>query len=155
MAQLAGVRQSYQDPVRREDLLDLIADVSPDENPLSTVLGTTSVSNTLHEWAEFYETRPSSNSKSIEGDDNTYADLAQPTRKNNITQIIKEVFAVSETALDVEGIVPMDAYNQEKARAMKRWKRKLEYAVLRGTKASGSSGVAREMDGLISVTIQD
>jgi hypothetical protein len=136
------------DTTRREDLLDRIADVSPDSNYLSTILGNVGVSQTLHEWTEYYQSRPTSNSTAVEGDDNTFADLTQPDKKNNITQIIKEVFAVSETDITVNKVSPKDAYNREKGWAMRRWKNKLEYAILRGSKTSGSSGVAREMDGI-------
>ncbi len=155
MAQLAGTRQTYMDTVRREDLLDRIADISPDSNYLSTILGTVEVSQTLHEWSEVYESRPSSNSKSVEGDENTFSDTTQPTKKSNICQIIKEVFAVSETDITVDKVSPKDAYAQEQGRAMRRWKNKLEYAILRGTKASGSSGVAREMDGIRNIVATD
>lgn len=153
MAQLAGVRHSYMDTMRREDLLDRIADVSPDSNYLTTILGTADVSQTLHEWAEYYEARPSSNSKSVEGDENSFSDLSQPSKLNNICQIIKEVFATSETDIVVKKVSPQDAYAQEMARAMRRWKNKAEYAVLRGTKASGASGVARETAGIIQFTM--
>lgn len=153
MAQLAGVQHTYMDTTRREDLLDRIADVSPDSNYLTTILGTVDVSQTLHEWTEYYISRPTTNSTSVEGDENTFSDLTQPTKKNNITQIVKEVFAVSDTDITVNKVSPKDAYAREMGWAMRRWKNKMEYAVLRGTKASGSSGVAREMDGIIAQTI--
>jgi len=35
--------QTIQDTSRREDLADIIADVSPDETPLSTMFATTRV----------------------------------------------------------------------------------------------------------------
>lgn len=155
MAQLTGVHQTYMDTTRREDLLDRIADVSPDSNYLSTILGVVPVSQTLHEWTEYFEARPTSNSKSVEGDDNVYADLAVPTKKNNICQIIKEVFAVSETDVIVNKVSPKDAYAREMGWGMRRWKNKLEYAILRGTKASGSSGVAREMNGIRNIVVAD
>ncbi|MBM4401857.1 MAG: hypothetical protein FJ044_01270 [Candidatus Cloacimonetes bacterium] len=41
--------QTYDDSARREDLLDIIGDVSPDNNPLSTMLATATASQTLHE----------------------------------------------------------------------------------------------------------
>lgn len=151
MAQLAGVSQTYMDPGRREDLLDQIQDVSPDANYLTTILGTVSVSQTLHEWTEYYTSRPTDNSgKTVEGDDNSFSDLTQLARKNNICQIVKEVFAVSETQVTVDKVSPKDAYAREMGWAMRRWKNKAEYAVLRGTKASGSSGVAREMNGILA-----
>jgi len=155
MAQLAGVQHTYMDTTRREDLLDRIADVSPDSNYLSTILGTVPVSQTLHEWTEYYQSRPTSNSKSVEGDENSFSDLSQPTKKNNIAQIIKEVFAVSETDIVVNKVSPKDAYARELGWAMRRWKNKLEFAILRGTKASGSSGVAREMNGIRNIVVSD
>jgi hypothetical protein len=39
---------TYQDAVRREDLLDIIGDVSPDDNPLSTLFANTTATQTLH-----------------------------------------------------------------------------------------------------------
>jgi hypothetical protein len=155
MAQLAGVRHTYADTVRREDLLDKIMDISPDMNYLTTILSTVDVGQTFHEWSEYFEARPTSNSKTVEGDDNAFTDLAQPTKKNNICQIIKEVFAVSETDVEVRKVSPQDAYAVEQAKAMRRWKNKLEFAVYLGTKASGSSGVAREMDGIRNTIVTD
>lgn len=148
MAQLAGTRHTYMDTTRREDILDRIVDVSPDSNYLTTTLGTVSVSQTLHQWKEYYEARPTSNSKAPEGDDNTYADLPQPDTFVNVTQIIKETFAVSETDIEVDKVSPKDAYARENANAMRRLKNKMEFAVLRGSYISGSSGVAREMQGI-------
>ncbi len=37
-----------QDADRREDLMDLIGDISPDETPLLTLLGTSTAKNTYH-----------------------------------------------------------------------------------------------------------
>lgn len=147
--------QTYQETTRREDLIDVIADISPDENPLMTMLGTTSAAQTLHEWADYYQGRPSSNTKSIEGDDATFSDLSVQTRKNNITQIITQNFAVTETEAAVDKAGPRDAMARERTRALGRWKNQAEYAVLRGTKASGSSGVARETGGIIQFVIDE
>ena len=140
--------QTYQDTVRREDLIDLIADVSPDENPLSTMLGQTTASQTLHEWTEDYIARPTSVSASVEGASATYDDLTQPRRRNNITQIISKTYRVSgtERAVSVAGMGdPMD---YQAAKALKEWKNNLEFALIRSTFASGDSGVARQMTGI-------
>lgn len=155
MAQLAGVRHTYMDTTRREDLMDEIMDISPDANYLTTTLSPVEVSQTLHEWTELYISRDSSNDKAIEGDENTFSDLTQPTKRNNIAQIIKKVFSVSETDVEVNKVSPKDAYAREMTIAMRRWKNSAEYAALRGTKASGSSGVARETEGFINATINN
>jgi len=143
--------QTYDDKVRREDLLDLITDVSPDENPLSTMLGTTTATQTLHEWAEDYLARPTSVASSIEGAAATYSDLSQPGRRNNITQIISTTFRVSgtEKAVSVAGMSDPLAYQAGKN--LTDWKNKLEFSLIRATVASGDSGVARQMAGLGAV----
>lgn len=143
--------QTYDDGSRREDLIDLITDVSPDENPLSTMLATTTASQTLHEWTEDYISRPTSVSAAIEGAAATYSDLTQPVRRNNITQVISTTFRVSgtERAVDVAGTA--DPLDYQAGKQLKVWKNNLEYALIRGTRASGSSGVARQMAGLQAV----
>lgn len=155
MAQLAGVRHTYMDTTRREDLMDEIMDISPDANYLTTTLSPVDVSQTLHEWTEYYIGRDSENDTSPEGDENTFTDLPQPDKRNNITQIIKKVFSVSETDIEVSKVSPKDAYVREMNVAMRRWKNSGEYAVLRGTKASGASGVDRETEGFINATVNN
>lgn len=139
---------TYQDSARREDLLDVIGDVSPDETPLMTLFGTSTARGTLHEWLEYSVSRPSSVSSDIEGADTTFGDLTQPSRTNNVTHIIKQAIQVSRTerAVNVAGMG--DPYAFQKADALRQLKMKMEYALLNSTRASGSSGVARTMTGI-------
>src|SRR3990167_753611 len=139
---------TYQSTTRKEDLLDFIADVSPDDNPLSTLFGTTTASGTLNEWTEDYTGRPSSVNTAVEGSDATFSDLTNPSRRNNVTQIIRESFRVSDTirGADVAGMSNMLDYQATKA--AQTWKNDLEYAILNATRASGDSGVARQMAGI-------
>ena len=67
-----GLR-TYGDDTRREDLLDLIADVSPSNNPLSTMFAVTEAKQTTHEWLEDYTARPVSNTGSVEGFEATFS----------------------------------------------------------------------------------
>lgn len=143
--------QTYDDAGRREDLIDVIGDVSPNDNPLSTMLATGSASQTLHEWLEDYLSRPTSNAVVIEGAAATYSDLTAPARRNNVTQIIETTFRVSgtERAVSVAGVGdPMD---YQSAKALKDWKNRLEFAIVRGSRASGSSGVGRQMAGIENI----
>lgn len=142
---------TYLDSVRREDLIDLIADVSPDDNPLSTMLATTQAKGTYHEWSEDYISRPSSVSSAAEAATTTYSDLTQPSRRGNFTQIISQSYRISgtERAVSVAGM--SDPFQYQKAKALRTWKNNLEYALLRSTAASGSSGVARTMIGIDAV----
>lgn len=139
---------TYQDATRREDLLDVLADISPDETPLLTLFGTSTARGTLHEWLNYNVTRPSSVSANIEGADETYADLSVPSRTNNITQIITQSIQVSRTERRVNVAAVNDPFAFQKADGLRRLKSKMEFAILNAVKASGSSGVARQMNGV-------
>lgn len=139
---------TYQDTTRREDLLDVISDVSPDDNPLMTMLATTTASQTLHEWPEDYLSRPTSISKEAEGSAATYSDLAQPSRRNNILQIVRTTYRVSATERAVAVAGMADPFDYHADKALRDWKNRAEYAILNATQASGNSGVAREMSGI-------
>jgi hypothetical protein len=142
---------TYDDAARREDLIDVIGDVSPDDNPLSTMLATTSAKGTYHEWLEDYISRPTSVASSAEGAATTYSDLTQPSRRGNFTHIISQSFRVSgtERAVSVGGMG--DPLSYQKAKALKTWKNNMEYALVASTNASGSSGVARSIAGVQAV----
>lgn len=115
------------------------------------MLAQTKASQTLHEWTEDYLARPTTVSSAVEGAAATYGDLTQPSRRNNITQIISQTYRVSgtERAVSVAGMGdPMD---YQAAKAMRDWKNKLEFALVRSTVASGDSGVARTMAGIQAV----
>lgn len=142
---------TYQDAARREDLIDVIGDVSPDDNPLTTMLATTTARGTYHEWLEDYISRPTSVASSAEGAATTYSDLSQPSRRGNFTHIISQSFRVTgtERAVSVAGMGDPFAY--QKAKALREWKNKAEYNLINSTNASGSSGVARQMSGIQAV----
>ncbi len=139
---------TYQDSARREDLLDVIGDVSPDETPLMTLFGTSTVRGTLHEWLKYNVSRPASVSTTVEGADASFGDLTQPSRANNVTQIITQPIQVSRTERKVNVAGMGDPYAFQKADGLRQLKMKMEYAILNAVKASGNSGVARQMNGV-------
>lgn len=48
MAMLSGALQTYNDTVRREDLMDILVDVSPDSNYIQNFAKVGSATQTLH-----------------------------------------------------------------------------------------------------------
>lgn len=143
---------TYRDQSRRESLLSILKDVSPvGGNYLVENLGTSVARNTLHEWPTFYQSRPTSVTYTAEGADATPVDLNQPLRSNNITAIITEVVKVSGTERAVATAVNQDPYAFQKEKALKRMAAKMEFTLVNGSKASGASGVARQMAGIDSV----
>lgn len=142
---------TYSDATRREDLLDVIGDVTPDETPLATMLGTSTAKNTLHEWLEEYITRPTSVTAAAEGAQTTYTGLSQPVRRNNITAIVNRPFRVSGTERTVNLAGMDDPLNYQSAKALRSWKMDQEFLLVNGALASGASGTARGMAGLVNV----
>jgi len=143
--------KTYEDKARREDLLDIIMDVSPDANPLTTMLGRREAKQTTHEWLEDYIARPTSNSGEVEGSDATFADLTQPSRRTNVTQIIRQTVRVSDTERAVSVAGMSDPFDYQKSKALRQWKNKLEYALVRSSLTSGASGSAQTMIGIEAV----
>ena len=100
------------------------------------------------QWLEDNRSRPTSVTGVVEGADPTYGDLTQPSRVVNITQIITQPIRISRTVIDTDTAGMSDPWVYQKAKALKQLKNKMEFAILNSTKASGSSGIARSMDGI-------
>ena len=143
---------TYQDQSRRESLLSILKDVSPlGGNYLVENLGTSVARNTLHEWPTFYQSRPTSVTYTAEGSDASVTDLTAPVRSNNFTAIITEPVRVSGTERAVSVATNQDPFAFQKEKALKRMSAKMEFSLVNGSKASGASGVARQMSGIDSV----
>lgn len=141
---------TFYDASRREDLLDIVADLSPDDTPLATMLKTSTAKDTVHQWLEDYITPPTSVSFAAEGAAATYSALTQPSRRSNLTAIITETFRVSGTE---RAVTPAggDALDYQAGKALRTWKMKEEYALVNGSLSSGVSGTGASMAGLINV----
>ena len=146
---MAFGEQTYNATDRRESLLSILKDVSPNEdNYFTSNLGKApAAQNTLHEWVTYHTARPTSVTGAVEGFQASYGDLATPVRTNNVTQIVDEEVRVSGTMKAVSTATGEDPYAFQKGQALKRLKAKMEYITINGAFASGSSGVARTMAG--------
>lgn len=145
---MASQTSYYTDTSQREDLLDIITNITPTENPLMSGLPTTSASNVRHEWLEDTLQAVKFNSY-IEGVDASYA-VTDPTRSINYCQIVRQGFDVSDTqeAIDHAGFA--DRYAYEAGKAMKIWKNDAEYSILLNSLNCGSATVARTMKGILN-----
>ena len=147
MAQPTNTFDSYDAVGIKEDLSDIITNVSPEETPFYTKCRKTSASNTLVEW-QTDALRSSAANAHIEGDD-TAADAATATsRLNNRTQIFKNAVTVPDTdeGLDKAGRAQEIAYQTLKI--AKEQKLDIEKALFdNNAKVAGSSTVARELAG--------
>lgn len=143
---------SYQDSSRREDLISLLKDISPlGGNYLYANLGSTEAKQTLHEWPVLHIARATSVTFKAEGATATVVDHTAPSRSNNITGILARVVQVTGTETEVATATNRDPMSHQKEIAMKQLVQDIEYALVNGAYASGSSGVARGMAGLNGV----
>lgn len=141
---------TYQDTSRQEDVADLITNVDYTATPFMSRIGESMATNTLHEWLT--DTLPATgNNFGIEGADVTVADMVAPTRSNNVVQLFQKTITVSDTELAIPHYGQNDPFEYQTQKQMKALARDMELAMVAGTRASGSSGVARQMDGAIAL----
>ena len=148
MAQPTNTFDSYDIRGLREDLEDVIYDISPDATPFYTACSKVSVKSTLHEW-QTDALRASGTNAHIEGDDTTAEARTATTRLNNRTQIFKNSVVIPDTdmGLDKAGRAAEMAYQVLKI--AKEQKLDIEKALFaNNAKVTGSSTVARVLAGV-------
>lgn len=140
---------TYDSGARKESLLNLITNITPEENSLLKDLGKSTASNSMHEWVT--DTLKAAAAQSVvEGSDASYTNRTNPSRVQNQTQIIRIDFSVSDTerARNYPGFKDRYAYEMEKA--MKEFNNDTEFNLLRSTLATGTGSATRTMKGLMS-----
>lgn len=148
MAQPTNTFDSYDANGIREDLSDIIYDVSPEETPLLSSIAKVSASNTYHEW-QTDALRSSAANAHIEGDDTSAEARTATTRLGNYTQIFKNavVTAGTDAGLNKAGRGKEMAYQVVKVG--KEQKLDIEKALMdNNARVAGNSTTARELGGL-------
>ena len=133
----------------REDLSDVIYDVSPTETPFASRIARNRATATNHEW-QTDSLDAATTQAYLEGDDAT-ADAATPTvRPGNTTHIFRKVISVSGTQRAVTTAGRSDDYEYQLVKRGREMKRNIEKALL-GTqnKVSGANtATARVLGGV-------
>lgn len=134
----------------REDLVDIIYDISPVETPFLNMAPRVEVSNTTHEW-QTDELAAAASNAVIEGDDAT-TDASSPTvRLNNYTQISDKVARVTGTARSVNTAGRADELDYQMLKKGRELRRDMEKELLSNkAKVAGSDSVPRQFAGLPS-----
>lgn len=146
---MAASAYTYDDGALREDLLDVISQLTPTETQLMTGLGTSSATSTRHEWTEDTLTA-AAHSAAVEGADASYAEITNPTRKFNYTQIFRVAYSVTDTERATNNAGFSDRFAYEATKALKVLKNNMEFALIRGSLACGNNSVARQLKGIKS-----
>lgn len=139
---------TYQDASRREDLIDVITNVDYTKTPLLSGLPKgKDATQTLHEYATATFAAAADNANA-EAATHSAVDHTQPSRATNNTQIFIDDVTVSGTEMTVKGVT--DAWDYQINKNLTEHARDIELALMAGSRASGSSGVARRMTGIIN-----
>lgn len=148
MAQVANTFDSYDAVGIKEDLSDVIYNITPDDTPFYSACKKTKAKNTLVEW-QTDTLRSSGANAHIEGDETAFEAATATTRLNNRTQIFKNAVVIADTdqGLSKAGRAKEMAYQTLKIAREK--KLDIESALFANNAAvAGSSTVARELAGL-------
>jgi hypothetical protein len=136
----------------REDLTDVIYNISPTDTPIMSSIGKSKATNTLHEWQTDSLAAATTNNALVEGDDATAASLSPTVRLNNYTQIVGKTVQISGTleAVDKAGRKSEKAY--QLAKASSEIKRDIETILTANQAKSNGTATssARKMGSLLS-----
>lgn len=148
MAQPSNTFDSYDVKGIREDLENVIYDISPEETPFYSSLKKVKASNTYHEW-QTDALRSSAANAHIEGDDTTGEARVATTRLGNYSQIFKNAVIIPDTdeGLDKAGRAAEMAYQVLKI--AKEQKLDIEKALFdNNAYVAGNATTARELAGV-------
>jgi hypothetical protein len=148
MAQPSNTFDSYDAVGIREDLSDIIYDVSPEETPFYTKCKKVKATNSLHEW-QTDALRAAAANAHVEGDEITANARTATSRLGNYTQIFVDAVSVPDTdsGLKKAGRASEVAYQMLKT--AKEQKRDIEKALFdSNARVAGNSTTARELAGM-------
>ena len=140
--------QTYTAIGQREDLTDVIYDISPTDTPFMSSIGKTKATATFHEWQTDALAAPALGG-AVEGADASTMTATPTSRVGNRTQIFTKAVSVAGTleAVDKAGRKSEKAYQLAKVSA--ELKRNIELTLLSNQVAAvGNSSTARTLGGL-------
>lgn len=126
MAVASNTIQTVTRVGNREDLSDIIYNISPTETPFVTAIGRENASAVYHEWQTDALVSANANNAAIQGDDLSNDNRPPTTRLGNYTQIFTKVVGTSTTQRAVKAAGRSDEHNYQLAKAGKELKRDME-----------------------------
>jgi hypothetical protein len=143
--------KTYDAAGLREDLTDVIYDISPTDTPIMSSIGKGKATAVYHEWQTDSLAAATTGNAAVEGATATEADLSPTTRLGNYTQIVQKTVMISGTleAVDKAGRKSEKAYQLAKASA--EIKRDIEATITANQgRDAGDGSTARKMASLLS-----
>jgi hypothetical protein len=144
---LASKSYDVSGGVLREDLSDIIYDITPMDTVCFSRFARGTAKSTTHEWLTDALTAASATNAFIEGDAYSAQSRALPSRLKNYTQISRKEFAVTGTAQKVDNAGMRELMAYHTARAGKEIKRDIEAAILGNNPASAGTSTSPRVSG--------
>ena len=146
MTQPADTFSSYDAVGNREDLSDIIYDISPTQTPFISGIPHVSATGHNHEW-QTDSLAPAADNKVIQGDDATTDASAATVRLGNYCQISDKVARVTGTQRSMDAAGKGDELDYQVMKKSKELKRDQEFALVgqSNAKVVGSDSVAAEL----------
>ena len=149
MAQPTNTFDTYDSIGEREDLADVIYNISPTDTPFLSSAAKTQATAVLHEWQTDSLAAASTSNAVIEGDEATHDAVTPTTRLSNSCQIMDKTVVITGTqeAVDKAGRASELAY--QIAKRAKELKRDMEAMLTtNNAEVTGGSSTARELGSL-------
>lgn len=140
---------TYDNGNRLEDVMRMVVQMTPTETPFMSGIGKTRAYNTIHQWPKVTLTTRADNAIAENAAFGT-ATSRIPNRVLNFTQMFEKVYGVSSTETWVRSAGIDDQVAFQKQTALLMIGTDVEQALLRGSRASGASGTARRLAGVLN-----
>jgi hypothetical protein len=140
--------QTYQQVGIKEDISDVITNLSPRKTPFQSAIGSEKITQGLFQWQED-SLRAVAVNAAVEGADASFITVTPTVMRNNYTQIFTEAVQVSDKADIVSTYGRKKEFAYQMAKSAAQVKRDFENALVgtAGAKASGSAAVASTFAG--------
>jgi hypothetical protein len=148
MAQPGGTFDTFSAVGEREDLQDIIYNISPVDTPFMSNAARGKAKAVFHEWQT--DSLVAANSNAVaEGNDAAYTTAAPTVRVGNYCQISSKTVLVSGTLDSVDKAGRKSELSYQISKRGKELKRDMEYILTQNQNSSaGSSAIARNLGGL-------
>ena len=149
MALVTNAFITYDATGNREDLIDVITNISPLDTWFTSNSGSNRATARVHQW-QTDELRAAAENKTIEGSVATANPITATALLQNTCQILRETFAISDSQEAVLSAGRPSEIAYQTTKILKELAKDLEYALLiNSTELTGSSTSARTLKGVL------
>lgn len=138
MTVISGTVQTYDRVGNREDLEDVVYNITPKETPLVSMVASSPVTATRHDWQTDTLRTPAANVQ-VEGDDFAFQTKPPSVRVQNFTQIAADTLIVSATQEKVDKAGRSSELGYQLAKMGTEIKKDVELSLLSNVASSAGS----------------